>query len=114
VDAIALIKNVALLHPEFSPVEQLRLALLVSQQADTLDELIDVNELDSACENMGMQLSAASDQHNAVADELDSLAAGDPCEFSSDHVWTLVRAIKVQSQILNLYLGPRDTPTHLG
>ncbi len=90
------------------------MALLVAQQTEQLDELEDVDNLITACSQMSMQLSVASDQHNAVAEELDNLATTEPCDFSSSHLWTLVRAIKVQSQILNLYLGPRDTPSHLG
>jgi hypothetical protein len=57
-------------------------------------------------QDISMQLNAAGDQHAAVADELDSLAATAPCDFSPSHVFTLVRAIKVQSQVLSLYLGP--------
>ncbi len=58
------------------------------------------------CEDISLQLSAASDQHAAVADEIESLAATEPCNFSPAHVFTLVRAIKVQNQVLNFYLGP--------
>lgn len=69
-------------------------------------ELSDDEELLRRSQDISMQLNAAGDQHAAVADELDSLAATEPCDFSPAHVFTLVRAIKVQSQVLSLYLGP--------
>lgn len=69
-------------------------------------ERISDDELFSLSQDVSLQLGAAGDQHAAVADELDSLAATSPCDFSPAHVFTLVRAIKIQSQVLNLYLGP--------
>ena len=40
-----------------------------------------------------------------MTDELDELARIDPAKFSMNQVWVLIRAIKVQSQVLQLYLG---------
>lgn len=81
------------------------MGLLVSLQLSDLGEPVSDEELDRTCQAISLQLSASGDQHAAVTDELDSLAATAPCDFSPDHLWTLVRAIKVQSQLLNLYLG---------
>lgn len=114
-DAGQLVQRVSELLPGSSPVETLRMALLVAQEHDAPESLATEAALQAACQNMGMKLSAASDQHAAVAVELDNLGATQPCDFSPDHLWTLVRAIKVQSQILNLYLGSRaNEPSHLG
>ena len=44
-----------------------------------------------------------SDQLSAVAEELDSLASTQPSEFSPSHIWTLLKAIRVQKQVLDLY-----------
>lgn len=44
-----------------------------------------------------------SDQASAVAEELDSLASTQPSEFCPSHIWTLLKAIRVQKQILDLY-----------
>jgi hypothetical protein len=33
------------------------------------------------------------------------LARSDPQKFTPDQIWILIRAIKVQSQILQLYVG---------
>lgn len=44
-----------------------------------------------------------SDQASAVAEELDSLASTQPSEFCPSHIWTLLKAIRVQKQMLDLY-----------
>ena len=44
-------------------------------------------------------------QHAAMTEELESLAASDPRQFDPEQIWILIRAIKVQSQILQLYVG---------
>ena len=54
---------------------------------------------------MGLRLQAATDQHAAMTEELESLARSDPQRFTPDQIWILIRAIKVQSQILQLYVG---------
>ena len=104
-DAQELVNSIAKLRPEYSPAEHLRIALLLSLQYPDLSALDNELELERQCLEITIQLSATSDQHAAVANELDSLAATAPCEFTPDHLWSLVRALKVQSQILNLYLG---------
>ena len=55
--------------------------------------------------HLSLKLQAATDQHQAMTEELESLAASDPKKFSPDQIWVLIRAIKVQSQILQLYVG---------
>ncbi|QDV27022.1 hypothetical protein [Aureliella helgolandensis] len=109
-NASHLIEQLAQLYPVYDTSDLLRLALLLSLQHPGLEELEDGAVLQQQCNEIALQLSASSDQHAAVADELDSLAATSPCDFSPDHLWTLIRAIKVQSQILNLYLGPSESP----
>ena len=54
---------------------------------------------------MGIRLQAATDQHAAMTEDLEDLAQSDPASFTMDQVWVLIRAIKVQSQILQLYVG---------
>ena len=52
-----------------------------------------------------MKLQAATDQHAAMTQELEDLANSDPEKFSRDQIWVLIRAIKVQSQVLQMYVG---------
>lgn len=98
--------KLAELRPDLPTAELLRLALLLALQNPDLRILENAGELERQCQETGLQLTATSDQHAAVADEIDALAATAPCDFSPSHLWTLVRAIKVQNQIINLYLGP--------
>jgi hypothetical protein len=92
------------LAPELSPIDVARLTLMLLIQNDDTDLLIDESKLMSAWKNASFRLEAASDQHAAVADELDNLCGDGPIQFSPDQLWVLLRAVKVQSQILELYI----------
>ena len=93
------------LQPEAEPRDVARLCLLLSNAVSDMDQLDDEETLTAAWKDMGMRLQAATDQHAAMTEELESLANSDPRKFSSEQIWILVRAIKVQSQILQLYVG---------
>lgn len=84
--------------------ELLRMAFLISLRVDAIGELDDA-ELEAHCDAVTSELENATEQHAAVSHELDQLADTLPCEFSPDHVWTLVRAIKAQNRFLQMYLG---------
>ena len=84
--------------------ELLRMAFLISLRVDSISQLDDA-ALEAHCEAVALDLQVATEQHAAVSEELDQLADTSPCEFSPDHVWTLVRAIKAQSRFLQMYLG---------
>lgn len=49
-----------------------------------------------------LKLTSMMEQYGAVAKELDNLADTEPCEFDPQHIWTLIRAIKVQSKFVDL------------
>ncbi len=82
-----------------------RLCLLLSNTTENLETLADTALLKSAWREMSLRLQAATDQHAAMTSELEALASSDPRQFSADQIWILIRAIKVQSQILQLYVG---------
>ena len=84
--------------------ELLRMAFLISLRVDSLSELDDAT-LAAQFEAVTTDLEVATEQHAAVSEELDQLAETLPCEFSPDHIWTLVRAIKAQGRFLQMYLG---------
>lgn len=94
------------LQPQAVPRDVARLCLLLANHVDNLAELEDGQCLSAAWKEMGIRLQAATDQHAAMTAELERLAQGDPREFTMEQVWVLIRAIKVQSQILQLYVGP--------
>ena len=93
------------LQPDADMADVARLCLLLSNAADDADELIEEVALTQAWNDMGIRLQAATDQHAAMTEELESLAASDPRKFDPEQIWILIRAIKVQSQILHLYVG---------
>jgi hypothetical protein len=93
------------LQPEAMPRDVARLCLLLSNTVDNVERLEDETELTAAWQDMGMRLQAATDQHEAMTQELEDLARSDPKKFTPDQVWILLRAIKVQSQILQMYVG---------
>jgi hypothetical protein len=93
------------LQPTASPQDVARLCLLISNNSDRLGDLNDETELRAAWSEMGLKLQAATDQHAAMTYELEELASSDPEKFSKDQIWVLIRAIKVQSQVLQMYVG---------
>lgn len=82
-----------------------RLCLLLTNSTQTLEELDEDQVLAEIWHEMDLRMQAATDQHAAMTEELESLARSDPKKFSPDQIWILIRAIKVQSQILQLYVG---------
>jgi hypothetical protein len=93
------------LRPGAEARDVARLCLLLSNSAENLEELCDEERLTRAWKEMDLRMQAATDQHAAMTEELESLAKSDPQRFSSEQIWILIRAIKVQSQILQLYVG---------
>lgn len=93
------------LQPDADIGDVARLCLLLSNSIDNVDKLKNNELLYDAWNEMGLKLQAATDQHAAMTHELESLAASDPRNFQTDQIWVLIRAIKVQSQILQLYVG---------
>lgn len=93
------------LQPEADARDVARLCLLLANSTDDVRKLDDDRVLTAAWREMGLRLQAATDQHAAMTEELESLAKSDPSRFTPDQIWVLIRAIKVQSQILQLYVG---------
>ncbi len=95
--------------PGAPAAEVFRTAMLLCHAAPSLEALDDDSLRLKLMSDIQLQIAMHEDQHAAIASELDSLASTEPCEFSVNHLWTLIRAIKVQSQLLNFYLGPTVT-----
>lgn len=93
------------LQPDAGVRDVARLCLLLSNVCDDVARLDDDHALTTAWREASLRLQAATDQHAAMTEELEELAQSDPREFTPDQIWVLIRAIKVQGQILQLYLG---------
>jgi hypothetical protein len=79
--------------------------LMIAQSCgESLDGLTDRASIEEILHPIQLQFQSAIDQESAVAEELDQLASTRPAEFNPSHVWTLIRAIKVQKQILDLFV----------
>jgi hypothetical protein len=101
----ALATKIQKLQPDAQPRDVARLCLLLTNAVSDLRDLANDERLTAAWKEMGMKLQAATDQQAAMTEELETLANSDPRKFSHEQIWILVRAIKVQSQILQLYVG---------
>lgn len=93
------------MQPDAMPRDVARLCLLLANFVPDLEQLHDEDLLSLAWRDMGIRLQAATDQHAAMTEELQHLASTDPRDFNPEQIWVLIRAIKVQSQVLQLYVG---------
>lgn len=93
------------LEPYASTQDVARLCLLLANNHSDASTLDDDGSLRSAWKDAGLKLQFATDQHAAMTHELEELASSDPEKYTRDQVWVLIRAIKVQSQVLQLYMG---------
>ena len=93
------------LQPGADTREVARLCLLLSNAVQQTDELENEQTMAQVWQDTGLRLQAASDQHAAMTAELEELAQSDPRSFSPDQIWILIRAIKVQSQMLQFYVA---------
>lgn len=91
--------------PHLSPVEIGRLATLILNSVENSVALDFPEEFNRVWEETNIRMQAANDQHMAMTQELESLAKSDPRKFTPEQIWILIRAIKVQSQVLRLYVG---------
>ncbi len=100
-----LAERIELREPNADLPDVARLCLLLANMVEDMGTLEDDAALTDAWRDASLRLQAATDQHAAMTLELEELAQSDPTKFSRDQIWVLIRAIKVQSQILQLYIG---------
>jgi len=93
------------LRPEAEPRDVARLCLLLANWTQDVDQLEDRDVLAKAWREVNLRWQATADQHEAMTEELENLVNSDPKRFTSDQIWILIRAIQVQHQILQLYIG---------
>ena len=100
-----LARRIESLQPQAEPRDVARYCLLLSNLLEDTNSLENDEALIEAWKEVNLRWQATSDQHAAVTEELENLAKSDPKRFTPDQLWILIRAIKVQSQILQLYIG---------
>jgi hypothetical protein len=97
--------RIELLQPQAGIRDVARLCLLLANSTENAEELADDMNLARIWKQIHLRMQATADQHAAMTEELDNLAQSDPKKFTPDQIWILIRAIKVQSQILQMYIG---------
>ena len=100
-----LASRVEKLDPEADFREVARTCLLLANSVDSIEELENDEHLLDCWQEAGLKLQLATDQHAATTLELEELASSDPKQFRPEQIWVLLRAIKVQGQVLQLYVG---------
>lgn len=93
------------LEPACRPQEISRLCTSISNLVEDSNMLYDEKLFAEIWNEVNLRLSAATDQHSAMVQELKILTKSAPKDFTADQIWILVRAIKVQSQMLRMYGG---------
>ncbi|MFK7768241.1 MAG: hypothetical protein AB8B55_13535 [Mariniblastus sp.] len=98
-------RKIELHNPTADALEVARMCTLICSSVHDRNVLDDDSRFLKVWEEVNLRLQAATDQHAAVTEELEQLTNSDPHEFSPEQVWVLVRSIKVQNQLLRLYVG---------
>lgn len=98
-------RKIELHNPNADALEVARMCTLICSSVPDRSILEDDTKFLKVWEEVNLRLQAATDQHSAVTEELESLTNSDPQEFSHEQIWVLVRSIKVQNQLLRLYVG---------
>ena len=104
-DCQELANRIQHLEPNAGVKDVARVCLLLANNNGDLDGLREDRNLQMAWQQTSLKLQAATDQHAAMTQELEDLANSDPEKYSQEQVWVLIRAIKVQSQVLQFYVG---------
>ena len=102
-------KKIEARMPGAEPIEIARMCTLMCGHVSDLSQFDNEIYFDSVWDEVTLRLHAASDQHAAMTQELEDLTNSDPRKFTPDQIWILVRAIKVQSQVLRMYQGDSHT-----
>lgn len=100
-----IVKRIENLRSDCRMSEIAQLSILAINTANSEDELTTDEKLVQLLQDMSLRLNQTNDQHAAVTEELRKLAESDPKDFQREQIWTLIRAINVQDQLLHLYAG---------
>lgn len=101
----ALAAKIESIYPNADPLEVARMTALICSSVKDRSRLNDRQAFLDAWQEATIRIQAATDQHAAVAAEMSELAGFDPRSITTDQAWILIRAIKVQTQLLKCYVG---------
>ena len=92
-------------HPNAPTIEIMRMCSTIANLIEESQELYDEHFFQQVCDEVNLRLRFAAEQHEAVMCDLEQLTKSAPQDFTPDQIWILVRAIKVQSQLLGYFTG---------
>ena len=103
-----LAQHIERISPDLTPTDVGRMTLLMVTAAESegilMSELDDESVVRKLWKKVQFRYESAIDQHAAVADELAEFG-GDATQFDPEQLWMLARALKVQSRVLEMYMG---------
>ena len=97
--------RISQMDPTMQPVDVARLCLLMLIQDPPASTFDDIDAFEKFWKQTVFRLEAAADQHGAVSRELVAFGEDAPVDFNPDQLWLLLRAVKVQGQVLEMYAG---------
>ncbi len=90
-----------------------RICALICNAVPDRNRLADSEFLLKTWEEVNLRLQAATDQHAAVNEDLESIVADGAAGFTDAQIGVLARSIKIQNQILQFYVGEPPVPSDL-
>jgi hypothetical protein len=99
-----LAKCIERLQPDALMSDVARLCLLLCNYVDNPVLLKDEEHLRRAWREISVMLEAVTDQYAAMTADLEDLSRANPAALTVDQIMVLIRAIKVQSRVINLYV----------
>lgn len=100
-----LAQRIESMQGDLSPIDVARLCLLILNQDPDAALLMDDESLEKLRKQTVFRMESAADQHAAITRELEAFAESDPVTFDPEQLWMLLRAVKIQGQVLELYLN---------
>ena len=82
-----------------------RMCALICNAVPDRNRLVDEEYFLKTWEEVNLRLQAATDQHAAATEELESFGAEGSAELSATQIGVLARSIKIQNQLLQFYIG---------
>ena len=100
-----LAQKIESVYPDADPLEVARMTALICSSVKDRSRLNQRSAFLDAWQDATLRIQAATDQHSAVAAEMAQLSDLDPRSITPEQAWVLIRAIKVQTQLLKCYIG---------
>ncbi|MEL6895859.1 MAG: hypothetical protein AAFP90_07145 [Planctomycetota bacterium] len=91
------------LAPHLDAQQVARACLLMLMQTRDVSDLECDDQLKRQLRNVSYRVDSALDKYTEVCDELSDYGGGSPIAYSPEHIFTLVRAVQVQQQLLDFY-----------